>query len=552
MKAQFNLENIPEINLDFMIEEINKNIFDEKIWIWEKMWKVAEVTYSYTSKNKKTWNDLKINWKKINLNFTLFCEIWWLNLDDFDNITDDEKIIKILQARDNLEKKIFDKMRLISIFKKNIKNLNLNWTDKLKAEIIYDSLNEKNDLLEYCLYWMKYELEKAWIKPYFSKMEEIETDLNLRRIDKKVFWWQVVDNPTEINLSYNNLVDFFAKNKEKLTKQEQESFKIFIKKIASLPWCKKLKITQKPKNRLSKYNNLTVKDIHYIPIFNEFTKMLWLGHKAVQNSEAWSISDWPNTIEFPTSKEFKTMKVPRILSLNSHEIEAHSVNDENNKKILWNIRWAKSTEKEEWLAILMENLLKYGDWILKVDRKTWKKIIDLEKCDIPDSIVKTLIWEICNDEELLEYFKLKSKMWWLKISPKEAFLRAKRSNKSWVQHKDTSYARWFIKVVKSLNKSIKSWKWINFEDLFLGKFWIKDLEKAKKIKEAEEIQTILPQFNSERILYIMETWDTSESNFLKDFQKKFPFINLGNMLAESITSETNEKILKIIWELKKT
>jgi hypothetical protein len=33
MKAQFNLENIPEINLDFMIEEINKNIFDEKIWI---------------------------------------------------------------------------------------------------------------------------------------------------------------------------------------------------------------------------------------------------------------------------------------------------------------------------------------------------------------------------------------------------------------------------------------------------------------------------------------------------------------------------------------
>ena len=107
MKKQPNLLDIPEINLDFVIDEINKNIFDEKIWIWEKMWKVAEVTYSYTSKNKKTWNDLKINWKKINLNFTLFCEIWWLNLDDFDNITDDEKIIKILQARDNLEKKFW-------------------------------------------------------------------------------------------------------------------------------------------------------------------------------------------------------------------------------------------------------------------------------------------------------------------------------------------------------------------------------------------------------------------------------------------------------------
>jgi hypothetical protein len=33
MKKQPNLLDIPEINLDFMIKEINKNIFDEKIWI---------------------------------------------------------------------------------------------------------------------------------------------------------------------------------------------------------------------------------------------------------------------------------------------------------------------------------------------------------------------------------------------------------------------------------------------------------------------------------------------------------------------------------------
>jgi len=33
MKKQPNFLDIPEINLDFMIDEINKNIFDEKIWI---------------------------------------------------------------------------------------------------------------------------------------------------------------------------------------------------------------------------------------------------------------------------------------------------------------------------------------------------------------------------------------------------------------------------------------------------------------------------------------------------------------------------------------
>ena len=73
MKKQPNLLDIPEINLDFVIDEINKNIFDEKIWIWEKMWKVAEVTYSYTSKNKKTWNDLKINWKN---KFKFYSFLW--------------------------------------------------------------------------------------------------------------------------------------------------------------------------------------------------------------------------------------------------------------------------------------------------------------------------------------------------------------------------------------------------------------------------------------------------------------------------------------------
>jgi len=33
MKKQPTLLDIPEINLDFVIDEINKNIFDEKIWI---------------------------------------------------------------------------------------------------------------------------------------------------------------------------------------------------------------------------------------------------------------------------------------------------------------------------------------------------------------------------------------------------------------------------------------------------------------------------------------------------------------------------------------
>ena len=65
-------KNLWQNSLSKIIERIDTDVFDKKIWIWEKMWKIPEVTYSYTSKNKKTWNDLKINWKKNKFKFYSF------------------------------------------------------------------------------------------------------------------------------------------------------------------------------------------------------------------------------------------------------------------------------------------------------------------------------------------------------------------------------------------------------------------------------------------------------------------------------------------------
>ena len=85
-------KNLWQNSLSKIIERIDTDVFDEKIWIWEKMWKIAEVTYSYTSKDKKTWKNIFINNKEIDLNYTLFCEIWYLNLENFEELSDNEKI----------------------------------------------------------------------------------------------------------------------------------------------------------------------------------------------------------------------------------------------------------------------------------------------------------------------------------------------------------------------------------------------------------------------------------------------------------------------------
>lgn len=545
------LEWIPEVNLNYIIEQINKNIFDEKVWIWEKMWKIPEITYSYTSVDKKTWEKLTLNWKNIDVNYTLFCEIWKLDLKNFNSLSDEEKTKKIKDSRKLLEEKIISKIKMIYTYLIDLKKYN--WEkeeDRLKSEIIYDSLEEKIKLLEYCILWLDYEIEKAWLKIE----ENWDNDKKMDKIEKSVFWWKVKDNKKEVNISYNILYNEFCKNKRKLNKQERERFEYFLKKIENISkkWSLEIKEYKKPESKLDKYKNILVEDIKYIPIFNILLEIQWINQKAIQNSEVWSISDWPNFIEFPTSKEYKKLNIARILKLNSHEWEAHGVNEENNKKIIWNIRWAKSTEKEEWLAILMENMLEFWEDIFKLDYLK-RKVIDINKCNLWFRLPLTLIWELSSNNEFIEFLELARKLWMLKWDVKTEFFRFKRSNKYGVQHKDVIYTRWFFKVVNIINKNIRNWGAINFENLFLWKFWLKDLEKAKRIIELSNINNLTkPRFNSDRIIYIFETWDTSEEWFINYLEKKYNFVDFSKDKLELYLKQTKSKIIEIVQQIKKT
>lgn len=550
MKNNLNTKKSPE-NISEIIKNINKEIFDEKIWIWENMWKIAEVTYSYTEKDKKNNKKIFIKWKEVFINFTLFCEIWWLDLENFDSFYDSEKIEKILIAKENLIKKIDEKIDKINIFQKNILDFSeKNEEEKIKKEIIFDCLDEKKSLLEYCKIWLPYELEKAWIELKLDKKDFFEIDKNLKKIDKDIFWWQVSENPFEINLCLKNLSEEFLENMENLDEKEQKEYKYFLEKIE-----KKFKneileentfknikrnFEKQKTNKLEKYENIKIKDSDYMDFFNIFLEENEIKIKAVQNSEAWSISDGPWKIEFPKNKEFENLTLKRILTLNSHEIETHSLREKNNFKIIWNIRWKNSTKTDEGLAILMENLLEY--WENLFIEKNWKKIIDINKWKISPNLALTLVWEISEDDELKKFLDLRYKMWLWKIDVKERFYRLKRSNKAWVQHKDTSYTRWYFEIVNFLNK----WE-IDFRDLFLWKFCIEDLKKIKKINKDENI---LPKFNSQKIVYFLENENFSEENFLKYLKENILFHDFKKLEVEKTKEENKQKIWKIFWEKK--
>lgn len=531
-----------KIHFDEIENKINSEIFDEQIWIWEKMWKIAEVTYSYDSTKK-------INWNNVSINFTLFSEIWWLDLENFSNLSDNEKIIQITKAKDILINKINTKQNEIFKVINNLNSLNLTKKEELyKKEIILKVLEEKLNLFNYCLIWLPFELEKAWIKQNLSKKEEENINKKLKELDKILFWGEVKENSQEVKNIYKKLIKNFEKEKDKLNKDEQKKYLSFLNKIKKyLPKDFDISEDKKPESLLKSFYKKQIEQKNYIKYFNNSLDQLKLDYKAVINNEAWSISDWPKTIEFPTKNEYKNLNLARILKLEQHEILTHTVTDYNNSKILGNIRWAKSTEKDEWLAIFMENIFEFGEKLLKEDEKSWKQIFDLDKFSIPENIFLVLMWEILNNKDLKEFLSIQKKIWFINKSENEVFLRLKRSNKNWVQHKDTSYYRWLVKVIEELNKFILTdWKeWISFYDFFIWKCSFEDIPKMIFInKSLNNWEFKKPNFAPDRTIFILK-WEKN-NNFIKYLEKKYPFINFWNEKIKEISKEIKENIYNII------
>lgn len=553
-----NLEKFWIEKLEEFINDITSLVYDDEIWIKQEMWKIAEVTYSYLNTDEKSWEKLVLNWREVNINTTIFISLWELDIDLFLESDDKEKINLIKKASKKLRKKIKNKINEIKTSKDLIEKINI---DKLKTKnknkilILKNSLDEKILLLKYCLNWLVFEEEKAGLDIELKNEEELKINKKQRNIDKELFWWLIKDNPEEVWLCYTKIRTIFEQNKHKINQNEQERFLWYIKKLESFLeiWFqyKESNSNQNKLNELSQYK-LSQKD--YILWFNLFIEAFKKMNFNVEvNSYAKSISDWPNWFQIPSTESFAFFDFPRFLALNSHENETHNISEHNSQILIWNIRWKWSTQKDEWAAILMENMLKYWEQIFKIDKKTWKYIIDEKKLDFNSNFIKILFWEILTNEELIDFLIISNKLEKDIISVKDRLFRLKRSNKAWVQHKDTTYTRWLFQAAKEINKHIISdgKKWIKFEDLFLWKVWFDEIKLLIEIKNEINSKKILkPMFYSDIVFFAikqrMQWKELDEMDFIKYISQKYPILDFNEYWINIVSNKTKISIDGII------
>ena len=545
-------------NLEDLINEQNLLIFDEKNWVWKDLWKISEVTYSYDEKTK--------------INTTLFVNWWWLNLETYKKSWKKSKRKLLLSANKKLVSLLNEKKEQIRAALNEVELLDIFSEDKVRTDkksIFINSLTEKCDFIDYCLKSLIFELEKAWIENSLSEDQEEKLESKIQKLDAKLYGWDIKDNKKDTIASYEYIKDKYDEFKDSLTETEQKRFELYLDKINPfLSKSYKYEKKEKAKSIAWDFLDLKIPKSDYILWFNILVEALEkLEHIVESNEDVKSISDWPKWVQFPTTEKFEDIKISRFLKLGQHEIETHNVTDHNWRQLLWNLRWAKSTEKDEWVAILMEQIFMYWEELYKIDAD-WDSIIDITKVYINSNFIKTLMWELLNDAWLIDFLELSEKIDPDVISPIDRFYRLKRNNKKHVQHKDTTYTRWLFKAIDEINLFIKTkWKkWINPEDLFIGKISFEETEKLKnikkeKIKKWEKIEMIKPLFISDAVYYVVNEklkwndWNITWDKFYNYLKNKYQIFQFSRELIAKVSYKTKRNvygivdiILKNIWK----
>ena len=541
--SEHNMKNIGDV-----INYYNLLIFDEDIWKWKWLWKVAELTYSYD--------------KNTNINETLFVNLWDLDISNFID-SDEKKKIKLLsKAKQNVEKIINKKIKLINEALLKLQEsqfTNCNEAEILEKEIFENAVIEKLNLLEYCLISIDFEAEKAWLDLEFTDEEIEKIEDSIAWVDAKLYWGFIRDNEDEVVIAYEYLYGTFLQKRDLFSPEQLADYEKYLDKIKHFLPANYQFIKKSPISKIQgAYLQYDLQRPDYILAFNMLIDAFWSMHHIVRSDlHAWSISDGPEWVYFPMNEKFNTITIERFFKLGMHEIETHSVTDHNSRSILWNLRWANSTKKDEWTAILMEQLFLFWRNILSKN-SLWNLFIDTNKLQINGYFGKTLMWEILSSEDFMHFLELSEIIDPDIIPPLERFKRLKRNNRSWVQHKDTTYTRWLLQAVEEINLYIETqWKkWLSSEDLFIWKVSFEETQKFKKLKELKQnswvlIDSLKPIFVSDAVYYVIEKklqWLDKHINpkdFLEHLHYKYPLLEFIKQLDTTIYFRKNSRIMWI-------
>jgi hypothetical protein len=536
------INSMKSSSLSEVLSQYSEKIFDQEVWVEKGLWKVAEVTYSYHAET--------------NVNETLFIKLWWLNIADYIHESEEGKRKILVTVTEKVKEILQNKIWIID---QSLQDPKLQWdlsqADRLEFEIYKEAVLEKKDLLLYAFHALPFEWEKTGVIWNNSIQENERIESIVRWLDRKIYWWDIKDNPEEVELSYNYIQGIYRKNKKILTREEQVFFEECIWKSE-----KYLPIDYEPQEDLDETTpyvdsailkkEITRKD--YILGFNMSIDAFWdMGHIAKTDQNAWSISDGPYGVHFPAKKEFDSMTLERFLKLVWHEIETHTVTDQNTKWLIWNLRGAKSTEKDEWVAMLYESLFVYGAHLVEKD-ENWQSVIKPQNISINASFIRTLMWEILSSNDLKKFLEVSYKMDKDTMLPQARWMRLKRNNRDGVQHKDTTYMRGMFRAIKELNQYLKSWgtEGISPKDLFIWKISFDQTSTLGQLKTLKNKDTLSPLLISDAVYFMYTqrlqgnkvTW----KEFFKYLKDKYPFLDFSEVEVTNVTQSVKKRVLGIV------
>lgn len=513
-----NIEDKSVLSLWEIIDDINQSLFlhpnKKKA---EAITDILEITYKY---QENWWNE------------TLFSDFSWC-----DSQQDFKEVYSVTsKALQKYIEWIDQYLSQLNIWEKNQENYDSSEkssnSEHIRHGLLKGSLEFASRIFTLTLVWLPFEIQKAWWDIVLDE-KDIQWRMKiLQELEEKNFWGEVSDNPKEVEMCYEMLIDNYIEGKNKLSHKQKVIFKYYIARIEDLlpkeySYRKKRKIQWKNSKRGTRIS-ARMQDVlaTKIPLgdgeISWYAEIFWtiLNHLHSLDFDIKiergfsSLYDGPGYIWIPKNPKYEELTVRRILSMIWHEIECHSVNYRTSQKFLWNFRGAWSVEKEEALAILSEKLL-YGNETL-------------ENIGITSHFPKVLLSELLTGPELEEFLEVLEVLSPDTTTVKKRVLRLKRNypyNFPGSQHKDTSYSRGILKMKDFLLS------WGDIRDFFVGKVWIDDIPKMKRLLELEwvSLQEYIPNiWVSEILLYhLTPISERQYSNFLIYLKHKYPFVDFS-------------------------
>ena len=468
--------------VDLLEEKINNKVLSPDIL------DIIEVTYAYNKLDD--WGDF---------NTTLFSKL--LGRKDDELLVNDNIVSKKVfweKAELKLDHKIDDiDLVLFELWKLN----NLNGEEKIKQELLISSLKYARNNLEMALIGLPFELEKAWV-PLGMTDEQIEERVKkIESLECESFWWKISENPEEMELIYNFMRSNFDDNKQNWTINERNEYKKYLFKIED-EINSKTKYEfgyeyKKPKENLNVHPAMKLEMWRddYKKIFESIPKIMSSDKEVEISNDYGSFYDWDKWY-IPGNDKYSKKSLEYIYSTAVHEA-FHLSTEMLWKENVWWVKWGWFLEREEWMAVYLEYLIKWEESLVGL----WEP--------------RLLVWELFEGKDTERFIELHNK-----LNPSRAswnILRNKRNypkNYKWAQHKDSSYGRWLRQIKEILElkniddiskKSLFMWK-MNFD--FLKKHW--DKYKAN-----------IPK----KVLYPFIMWEMMKFYSMKYYDSKLEAVN---------------------------